>query len=704
MARLRMKKLPALLSVTSALLWPALATQAQGLGVASLGAVGGLHIPSAYVLGTGDAAFSLGNEDPNLGTYYNHHRNYLVGFGLGAGVELFGRLNHNQNLPNKQANSAELIGGDLSASLKWQLPIEARGLPKLALGLTDYGGDAAVYFRSAYAVVSDELGPLRWSLGYARSEQSVVAKAGRVLDGVFGGAELRLWDTRATLLAETDGTRRHAGLRYYSPVMPWLGDAQLVGSVQRSFGGSNPQGQSADATSFNLSLVVPLQTDDAAREQRTRSAAQALKPLPALEAASSAQASTSPERLAKLFDTLRASGLDRVRVGTIGTDLVVEYENQRYLHNEVDALGVVLGLAAEHAPAGSQRLHVITRKTGLVMFETSVSVPSYRAWLRDAGESAAVQATLGFGRLPGYDASTVQWAHGSTEPTTRVRVRLSPLLNYTVGAEIGLFDYSLAVEARASAPLWAGAEVYADVVQRIDNSINMDPGRLYQNLRHRSGLQTMALQQSFWWGPQVFASVGAGLYQFNTVGAEAEATVFVPWNADTVHLRGRVVRNTDSGEVAGTDNAASASYRWRMTPTTWVEGGLNSYTDGSKGPSVAVTRWFGDVSLQMFARQGGGNTFVGLELSLPLTPRQGMGAGTVQLSGNPRFVLPVRTLLTSSTDKANSQRPGAVRPIDLSYKSEVELLNSGRDTPDYINTQLPRLRESFYQFGLALMQ
>ena len=100
--------------------------------------------------------------------------------------------------------------------------------------------------------------------------------------------------------------------------------------------------------------------------------------------------------------------------------------------------------------------------------------------------------------MPGYDTNTVQWAHGSAQPSTRLRVRLSPLLNYTVGAEVGLFDYSLALQARASAPLWSGAEVYADVVQRLGNSINMDPDRPYQALRHRNGLQTLALQQSFW--------------------------------------------------------------------------------------------------------------------------------------------------------------------------------------------------------------
>lgn len=695
-----MKKLTSLCAAAGALLLPAFAAQAQGVGVASIGAVGGLHIPSAYVLGTGDSALSVGNDlDPQLGTY-NQHRNHTLGFGLGGGIELFGRLHHAQNM---KPGESKWLGGDISGNLKWQLPIEAPGLPKLAVGFTDYGGEAAVFFRSIYAVASDELGPLRWSLGYGQSEKSVVGKA-RVLDGVFGGAELRLWDTRATLLAETDGTRRHAGVRYYSPVLSWLGDSQVVGSVQRSFGGTDLKGNASDATSVNLSLVVPLQTDDGTREQRTRSAIKAHAPLPALAAAGNTPAPSATERLATLYNTLRAAGLERVRVGTLGDSLVVDYENQRYLHNEVDALGIVLGLAAEHAPASTRRLHVITRKAGLVVSEASVSVPSYRAWLRDPAESSAVQATLGFGPLPGYDAAAVEWQHGSQQAISRVRVRLSPLLNYTVGVEVGLFDYSVALQARTSVPLWTGAEAYADLVQRIDNSSLMEPNAAFANLRHRNGLQTLALQQSFWLGQHALASVGAGLYQYNTVGLEAEATVLVPGrNQDSVHLRTRAVRVTDSTEVPGTQNASSASYRWRASPSTWLEGGANSYTDGSKGPSLALTRWFGDASLQMFLRKGGGNSFVGLELSLPLTPRQGMGANTIRLSGNPRFALPVRSLLTSDTDQANSQRPNAVRPVDLSYKSEVELLNSGRMTPDYLGTQLPRLRESFYLYGRGLM-
>ncbi|UUZ63767.1 hypothetical protein LP417_31620 [Polaromonas sp. P1-6] len=147
------------------------------------------------------------------------------------------------------------------------------------MGATDLSG-GAVYFSSKYAVASDEYGPLRWSLGYARGKPAL-RRAGdaRVLDGVFGGAEFKLGSSRATLLAETDGTQRHAGLRYYSEVLPWLGDGQLVGTVQRSFGATTLAGRAANATSFNVSLVVPMGTDDKTRQVRVEAAAKPLAPL-----------------------------------------------------------------------------------------------------------------------------------------------------------------------------------------------------------------------------------------------------------------------------------------------------------------------------------------------------------------------------------------------------------------------------------------
>jgi len=137
-------------------------------------------------------------------------------------------------------------------------------------------------------------------------------------------------------------------------------------------------------------------------------------------------------------------------------------------------------------------------------------------------------------------------------------------------------------------------------------------------------------------------------------------------------------------------------YRWKLNSVTWVEGGYQQYTDRSRGPALTVTRWFGDVALQVFARKGGSSTFVGMELNLPLTPRQGMKAAAVQLTGTPRYGQSIRTLVTSGGNAANFVRPDAVRSVSLNYKPEVELLNSGRITPQYIQEQAQRMRESFF--------
>lgn len=683
----------------AALLLPVV-VQAQGLGVASLGATGGLTIPSAYVVQSGDMALSLGNyQDPRLGTF-SRQQNYTLGFGLVPGVEVFGRFAEYQNPGSYPANGLQINGPrDISGNVKWQLPVPMEGLPKLAVGATDLSG-GAVFFSSQYLVASDEYGPLRWSVGYARGKPALNQRDGaKVLDGLFGGAELKLGTTRATALVESDGTQRHAGLRYYSETLPWLGDAQLVGTVQRSFGARTRAGQGADATSVNVSLVLPLGQTEAGRKAQAGATG---RPLPPLEPVADApnMVATAQDRLDRLARALRAMGLDRVRVGMLGSELVVEYENHRYQQNEADALGVVLGLAAETAPVATTRVHAITLKAGQVVFETSVDVAAFRAFLRD-GDATQVKNTLGVGRLPGYDADTVQWASGAAGAGARqtwLRVGLKPLLNYTLGTEYGAFDYSLAVQARGTVNLWRGAVVYADVVQRVTSSVNMDPGYVFASSRHRNGLQTVALQQSLWVGPSIFTSVGAGQYNHDDWGVEGESILFLPWNADTLHAKGRYMRH-QADVLPRIEEAYAGSYRYRFNANTWIEAGYQQYTDRSTGPSLAFTRWFGDVAVQVFARKGGNNTFVGLELSLPLGPRQAMGAGPVQVTGAPRYAQSIRTLMTTGGNSLNYVDASSVRPVDLNFKPEVELLNSGRMTPVDIRGQVQRMRESFYLYA-----
>ena len=701
--------------------------QTQGLGVSNLGVTGGLVIPSAYVLAPGDLALSAGNyQDPKLGTF-SKKQNYALGIGLIPRVEIFGRFAEYQNPPPASPSGYNFDSQgarDISVNVKWQLPIELRGLPTLAVGATDISG-GAVYFASKYVVASDEYDSLRWSLGYARGNPPGSQSGGaKVLNDMFGGAELRLGNTQATALAESDGTQRHVGLRYYSKAIPWLGDGQVVGTVQRSFGATTLAGRAADNTSFNVSLILPMGTADKTRRARANDIGNPLPPLRAggvapviggttlvvqsqldlkpsrgLTHPNGGMVATAQDRADGLARALRATGLDRVRVGTLGDQLVVEYENRRYLQNEVDSLGIVLGLAAEFAPASTQRVRAMALKSGLEVLVISVDLAAYRGFLRD-GDASTVKDYLSFSPAA-EDTAPVQWAAGDAGAGGRktwLRVEVKPLLNYTLGTEFGAFDYSLAANVRSSVSLWKGAEAYVDVVQRLANTSNTEPGRVFASSLHRNGVKTVAVQQSFWLSPRLFTSVGAGQYEYKGRGAEGESVLFSPWNNDTAHVKGSYIRRQDN-VLPRVSKAYGASYRWKFDADTWIEPGYQKYTDLSKGPSLTFTRWFGDVAVQLFGRKGGNNTFVGLELSLPLGPRQGLVAGPVLLTGAPRYAQSFRTRLTNGGNTGNFVENAAVRPVDLSYKPEIESLNSGRITPEYIKGQVQRMREAFYLFA-----
>jgi hypothetical protein len=134
--------------------------------------------------------------------------------------------------------------------------------------------------------------------------------------------------------------------RYTSPAIPWLSDAQVVATLQRSSGAQDPAGRDMDRTSAAVSVVIPLEAF--AQKRTTFKPAMTLASLDAKPAGG--MTPTAEDRQDALQKALVATGLERVRVGIQGSNLVVEYENHRYGQNEADAIGVVLGLAVEHAP------------------------------------------------------------------------------------------------------------------------------------------------------------------------------------------------------------------------------------------------------------------------------------------------------------------------------------------------------------------
>lgn len=683
--------------------WPGLAlgalcsslVQAQSLGVSSQGNSGGLVIPYAEVLPLGTVATTYGNyEEPLLGAHATH-QNLSFGVGLIPHVEFFGRF---ANYVNPTTSVINANGPrDISANFKVQLPTFWSNGPKLALGMNDISG-GAVYFKSGYVVASDQFGSLGVALGYAQGRAGVTPQP--TFDGAFGGISWRFGSTGLSALAEYDGQQKHAGLRWHSEPISALGNAQVVASLQHSFGALTPAGVDANTSSFALTLLVPLGDKDTRAANFKPSASQALPELDD-EPATAGMQPTPEDRLASLRKALLAVGLERVRVGSrdsaLGTLVVVEYENHRYGQNEADALGLVLGLGAEMAPKGVQRVQAVTFKEGLRLYETSVGVEVYRAFLR-AGPANSVRDSLLWERLSASYAAQTRWIDAEPTPASRVRIEIKPDLNYTLGTEVGAFDYSLAANLQLIAPLWSGARFYSSYMLPLTHSSNMDSGATFDMSRQRSGLKAVALEQSFWLGRQALANVAVGRFNYDTWGAQAEAAVFVPETDDLLRLRAASY-NQAPGGLAGQDHALAASYRHLFTPTMWLEAGLQRYSDGTSGPSLEWNRWFGDVSAQIFYRKGGVAQFAGLQLSFPLTPRQGMAPGPVIFTGTSQYAQSIRTRLVDANQSVNLVQPSAALDLRLETSLDVDRLNAGRMSQGYLMEQVYRMREAFYLYA-----
>jgi Exopolysaccharide biosynthesis protein YbjH len=664
---------------------------AQSTGVTTQGNTGGLVIPSAAVINEGSVALTMGNYiEPQFGSY-SKHQNFNMGVGLLPNFELFGRFAEYQNpLPNSTFNNGPR---DISANIKLRLPEFWRGSPALAVGATDFAGGAH-YFRSVYGVASDHIGNLNWSLGYAKGTGRGGVVANRTFNGVFAGGEYRLGDTGLSALAEYDGKTKHAGLRYVSSPISMLGDTQLGATLQTTAGALNTLAQKADRTSFAITAMIPF--------ERIAQKAAKFKPeteLALLDAPSSGMVATTADRLESLQRALAESGLERVRVGMQGGTIVAEYENNRYGQNEADALGIVLGLAAEYAPKDTQRVQAITLKAGLAAYATSVEVLAFRRFLRDAMAGGA-RSSLAVERAPSTDS--IAWHQSEPGARNLARLEIKPDLALTVGTDLGAFDYSLAANTQSIIPLWKGAELYTSHIRNISNSANMDLGQGFASFRQRPGFKTIALQQSVWLGRHVFANAGVGRFNYDTNGVQAEATAFVP-NRDDV-LRIKAAKYTPkSFQTSAQATPLSATYRYVHSPSLWLEAGAQRYSDGTKGPSVVLTRWFGDVAMHLHYRKGGVAQFAGLEMSFPLTPRKGYEAAGISLGGTPQFTRGIRTRIAdAASGGANIVDSAAVRDFALDYNSEQRQLNLGRQGLGYMAGQLDRMRESFYLHAAAL--
>lgn len=703
------------------------AAKAEGLqaGLAAPGYTGLGLTPSATPAAWGQVLAAHDQALPGLGFAAKGH-SFGVAVGLLPGLEVSGRLATNDlNCNGYGLGSDPCIGPvqrDLSASFKLGHRITWSVLPGVglsaALGANDLGG-AATSYRSYYGVLGIDKEPWAVHAGWARAVSDSAP-----LRGAFGSLAWRATDW-LQLHAERIGARNWVGGKLLLPaawrpaaVEPWV-------SVQRSlqddgftprqwvgFGISiqldRPASPRSSATSSTVPVAdAPLPGTPAGRP------ADAPAPMPQRAQRPAQQpASDAADWARRLAARLAKAGFEDISVGHQPATgwLRVDAENSGYAWNDLDALGVAMGLVASTPDAPAAELVLRLRKRNLVVWQVAGSAVCIAHWLRGqavacpGGQALRLQA----GALAqARDGGPIDWwVNKERASWLRPRLLLAPDIDSRVGTEYGSFDSTWGLGLTLQLPLWPGAHADFAHVQALGHSADYDPGQVFSDFRIDSQSYRLMLHQALGLAPGLDARLAAGRLFKKLDGGTAE----VRWQpGQGQHRLGMELSHYSHVDVDFKKRSALASYRYFVAPLqTSLELQGGRFWHGDRGGMAATRHWFGDVSVALYLRRSHfpegspklyspyGNGYVnaaGIEFSLPLTPRREHVGSLLQIRGTDRFSYGVQSVVGQKTSNKLTPWFGRFAPVPGGLAASVD--NFDRASQAYLDSNLHRLREAW---------
>jgi hypothetical protein len=675
------------------------------------GYTGLLNTPDALVTPDGRVDWSYTNQADN------HWRkgadwadNHILTIGMFPGLE--------GTLRVTEVHSPLGNPNDLSANIKVQIPFLPAWFPKVALGAQDFGGTHTTsYLRTRYGVMTQEAGPVRLSLGYGSGPAR--------MKGLFGGAE---WTTTPWLhlLGEYDTTDRNLGARLMTP--PGL----LPGGLSLGVLAKYSLDFQPHHVNVAVSLRVPLggaprrsaappaapsqggarETPPAAGAPEGSRPAQApalpqpapaavpappLPPAPSPAVPPPTAASTPPVPAAAYPAGLAARlvdlGFENVRAGVRGRTLVLQYENNRYNHNELDALGLCLGSALAEIPADFDTFLVAIRRQDLRVLEVEGPVAAFRAFFR-SGEapdgilirSLAVRQAEAFGSTEGVtwagEVANRGWLHS--------RLTLAPGLSTVIATEIGRFNYRLSLKADYQASLWPGAVINYRWDIPVSWSEHYGKGGAFNTQGTGYTLDRIWFSQAVPIAPGLMAQVGGGNYDQEITGYMAD----LMWSPGSGRHRFWAKSATFQEDYQPGRKVLLGAYRYYFPALdTYVEATGGRFYNRDKGYRIDVKRFFEDTSITVSYTKTDYQT-LSVAIALPLTPRRDMKPRWAMVRGSDRWSYGLHTVIRNP-EGINQLISGPAEVPSTTLNLERSFYNGDRLNEAYLRAHLLRLREAW---------
>lgn len=714
----------------------------EGDGLSMKGQTGLIMVPTAHVAQFGVMDLAQNNFlMPRYSAKTTEAVNYLFNVGAWKGLEATIRLHEVHPIGADPHAYRAFTNRDLSGNIKYQLPFQPLGW-KLAVGGQDIAG-LAVKEKRLYATSTYDFKPFSLTLGYANASApaSVAKNDARAIDhlqGFFWGIQYKPLDQLALML-DDDGFYRRAAARLDFGNLFNLGfDAGL----QWNMHSSNPLEQHA----FGFYVSVPLAANYKSVPPVESSPTYPVSLSEEMPAPVKGFALTEPEaKLAKpdmmqwvaherwvsgtahtdvykLMDPQQPStpdyqamavklasvGLDNIKFGYAANPntLVVAYENRLYGQSELAALSAALRALSKMPLLSFQSIQLVTLKESQPMLLTRVS-PHWLAYHAhketDQASKALSLSRTGALHPPQFESVSwlsdsyrnVRWSyqHGQQE---RVKLTVKPLLNYALGTEIGVFDYTLALQSLASTRLWSGAKALVLHQQNVANSYHFSEGGVFAGAAAPSELSAIFAQQTLNWAPGLFTTASYGRLLNEISGFDValqESAYYMAGGRHQLHYRsGQIIDNHLSLIRPKERDFWAGRYEYFLPEydmSVSYEYGKMYYEDMTR--IVKVTSYMGDsqISVGLFDAETGAQKII-ISLTVPLTPSKSYAAGPLTIAGASHWTMPLSTVTKDPANPGRNTIAGAPFGFQFYPPSTLstDFMDRGRLTPAYMESQL----------------
>ena len=597
-----------------------------------------LNTPNAAQISHGSASLQY-SDLVFHNNEYTHNNNLTTAIGILPFVEVGGRIAWFDTQSNCYISGCGLR--DLSANVKISLAFLPSDLFSLSIGQQDIGG-AANHFDTRFLVASKVLKNTRISMGWG---QQIKKQTINRLEGLFGGIEIQALSW-LSLIAEHDGESVNLGAKIVSPKnqLP-LGATLSATALLYQDSIDLPQKQF-----YGLSLNLPLGGQHYPSTKTPRSSIELekigpekiganKKPLDTIRRPSlNSHQNTNPkvndadDRLLVLLHRLEKTGFERISIGKIpsrtgSSELAIQLENTTFNANELDAVASILKTASQTVAGQYQHLTLFLTKQGINTYWIKVPLTLQTDLIKHKnGPRGIIRSGFETNR------SHVDWKYRDLSlQRFKPRVTLSPSLSSAVATEFGVWDYSLALEATSSISLWKGAIATTSYTQSVDQSEDFEESGVFYNSRQLSAFKNYGLQQILKVSSQFYSSFFAGLSAYDYHSLINETSYFTHDGRHRFNLLAGVYKNIY--ETGVSKKSYLASYRYYLPyydlSSTLTVG---QFWEQDRGLRIDLKYWFDDTAISLFYKDTD-STFVGMGLSIPLSPKKSFNKAWGQIKG-----------------------------------------------------------------------